>query len=452
MAPDLTEKRFESDIESWLLNQGGYVPGNQRYYMKDKAVDLSEMIAFLSATQPKEWARYNRTYPGDAEKMLYRRFQDEVESKGLISVLRNGVKDRGITLRFAYFAPASSLNEELIRKYEKNILSCHRQFAYSLQNHNTVDMVLSLNGIPIAALELKNQFTGQSVENSKLQFMNSRDPRELVFQFNKRVLVYFAVDLTEVWMATRLDREKTRFLPFNQGSGGAGEVGGAGNPQNADGYATAYLWEKVLQRDHLLALLQRYIRLEKDRGGDRNKDKLVFPRYHQMDVVEKLTADVKQRGSGHNYLIQHSAGSGKSNSIAWLCYRLTSLHDKEDREIFNSVFVVTDRRILNRQLQDTVTGFEHKPGMIVTITDKTPSSALKEAIDDGKKIIITTLHRFPIICNQVNEQKGRRFAVIVDEAHSSQTGTSARKLTETLADTEQALNELAQIEGKSEGT
>ncbi len=448
--PDISEKRFESDIENWLLTQGGYVRGNQLYYLKDKALDLSEMIAFLAATQPREWERYKRTYLDDAEKMMYRRFQDEVEAKGLVSVLRNGVKDRGITLRFAYFAPSSALNEDLVAKYSRNILTCHRQFAYSAESHNTVDMVLSINGIPIVALELKNQFTGQSVENGKLQFMHSRDPKELLFQFNKRILVYFAADLTEVWMTTRLEKGDTRFLPFNQGGGGAGEVGGAGNPANPDGYATSYLWEKALNRDALLSLLQRYFSLERDKGADRKKDKLVFPRYHQMDVVEKLTEDVRARGSGKNYLVQHSAGSGKSNSIAWLAYRLASLHDAEDRELFNSVFVVTDRRVLNRQLQDTVTGFEHKPGLIVTITDKNPSTDLLDAIHDGRKIIITTLHRFPIICEQVDEQKGRRFAVIVDEAHSSQTGTSARKLKETLADTEEALKELAEIEGRSE--
>ncbi len=450
MAPVLNEKRFESDIEDYLLTKGGYYRGEQQFYLKGKAVDLSVMVAFISNTQHKEWERYQRTYLGDAEKMLYKRFQEEVESKGLVSVLRKGIKDRGITLRFAYFAPASALNPDLMDKYHQNILMCHRQFAYSQDHHNTVDMVLTLNGIPIAALELKNQFTGQSVEDGKLQFMRNRDPKELIFQFNKRVLVYFVADLTEVWMTTRLNKDKTLFLPFNQGSRGAGEVGGAGNPANPAGYATSYLWEKVLQRDALLAILQRYISVEKGSGSDRKKDKLIFPRYHQLDVVEKLVEDARQNGSGRNYLIQHSAGSGKSNSIAWLCYRLATLHDSEDKELYNSVFVVTDRRVLNRQLQETVLGFEHKDGLVTTITDKNPSADLRDAINDGKKIIITTLHRFPIICEQVEGQKGKRFAVIVDEAHSSQSGTSARKLKETLADTEEALREYAHIEGLEE--
>lgn len=449
MSLNLREQQFEKDIEAFLLQEGGYLPGNQAYYLKDKALDLSELIAFISNTQPKEWARYERTYQGRADEMLYRRFQEQVDEKGLLSVLRNGIKDRGITLRFAYFAPASSKNQDLVEKYRKNLLTCHRQFAYSLDNHNTIDMVLSLNGIPIVTLELKNQFTGQSVENGKLQYA-SRDPRELVFQFNKRALVHFTADLTEVHMTTRLARQKTKFLPFNQGSGGAGEVGGAGNPPNPEGYATSYLWETVLKRDSLLAMLQRYLSLEVEQGKHWRTGKLLFPRYHQWDVVEKLTADVYQHGSGKNYLIQHSAGSGKSNSIAWLTYRLSSLHNKQDQELFHSVFVVTDRRVLNRQLQETILGFDHKPGLITTITDRNHSSDLRDAINDGKRIIITTLHRFPLIVEQVQHQKGKRFAVIVDEAHSSQSGIAARTLRETLADTEQALKEFAEIENLAE--
>lgn len=449
--PDLSEKRFESDIESYLLTEGGFLPGNQAYYHKDKAIDLSELIAFIHATQPKQWARYERNYPapGQAEAKLYQRFQDEVTAKGLIHVLRNGVKDRGITLKFVYFKPPSDLNPDLVDKYNKNILVCHRQFAYSTENNNTIDMVLSVNGIPIVALELKNQFTNQSVEQGMQQYIR-RDPRELLFQFNKRILVYFTADLNQVYMTTKLARQKTFFLPFNQGSGGAGEVGGAGNAPNPHGHPSSYLWEKVLERHNLLAMLQRYISLEKDKGNDRRKDKLLFPRYQQWDVVEKLTADVYAQGSGGNYLIQHSAGSGKSYSIAWLAYRLATLHDSQDEEIFHSVFVITDRRVLNSQLQETVTGFEHEAGMIVTITNKTPSSKLLEAIHDGRRIIMTTLHRFPVIQEQVRKQTGKRFAVIVDEAHSSQTGTSAQRLRETLADTEEALKELAEIEGKSE--
>lgn len=456
---DLSEKNFESDIEKYLLSEeGGYIKGSQLNYDKKKTLNMPDMVSFIRATQPKEWERYERTYLGEAEKMLYKRFEEEVDSKGLIFVLRNGIKDRGITIRFAYFAPSSMLNEDLVNKYNKNIMTCTRQFAYSADSANTIDTVLSINGIPIVAIELKNQFTGQSVEDGKLQYIHDRDVRELIFNFNKRLLVYFTADLYEVWMTTRLEKESTYFLPFNQGSRGAGEVGGSGNPLNSDGYPTAYFWEKVLQKDRLLEILQKFINVEvknkevTENGKKVKKEtkKIIFPRYHQLDVVEKLMDHTYLNGSGHNYLIQHSAGSGKSNSIAWLTYRLSSLHDKDDRNIFDSVFVITDRRVLNKQLQDTVTGFEHKIGLIVTIKDETASTDLRDAINDGKKIIITTLHRFPIIYQEVDRHHGKRFAVIVDEAHSSQSGTSAKKLKEALADTEEALKEYAEITGKTE--
>ena len=454
---DTSEKRFEQDIETYLLSEeGGYIKGSMATYDKSKAIDMLLLKTFIENTQAKAWERFCKIYGADADKQLYKRFDEEVQAKGLIHVLRNGVKDRGIELKFCYFAPASGLNEDLVHKYNRNILTCTRQFYYSTLNNNSVDMVLSLNGIPIVAIELKNQLKGQCVENAKVQFMNNRDPKELLFNFNRRILVYFAADLYEVWMTTKLDREKTVFLPFNQGSNGAGNIGDAGNPtpENEDDYVTAYFWKNVLQKDALLALLQRYISVQiedktKIENGRRvtYKDvpKIIFPRYHQYDVVEKLIADVETHGAGKNYLIQHSAGSGKSNSIAWLTYRLATLHNAMEEDIFSSVFVVTDRRVLNRQLQSTVLGFDHKEGQIVTITDKDSSTALTSAIEDGKKIIITTLHRFPIIYKEVGAQRGKNFAVIVDEAHSSQSGNSAKKLKAVLADTDEAIKEYAEI-------
>lgn len=459
---DTSEKRFEQDIETYLLSEeGGYIKGSMATYDKSKAIDLHLLKNFIINTQPKAWERFCKLYGADADKQLYKRFDEEVQAKGLIHVLRNGVKDRGIELKFCYFAPASGLNEDLIHKYNSNILTCTRQFYYSTQNNNSVDMVLSLNGIPIVAIELKNQLKGQCVENAKVQFMHDRDPKELLFNFNRRILVYFAADLYEVWMTTKLDKEKTVFLPFNQGSNGAGNIGDAGNPtpENDDDYVTAYFWRNVLQKDALLALLQRYISVQiedktKIQNGRRvtYKDvpKIIFPRYHQYDVVEKLIANVAKHGAGKNYLIQHSAGSGKSNSIAWLTYRLATLHNSMEEDIFSSVFVVTDRRVLNRQLQSTVLGFDHKEGQIVTITDKDNSDALKTAIDDGKKVIITTLHRFPIIYKEVGAQHGKNFAIIVDEAHSSQSGNSAKKLKAVLADTDEAIKEYAEINELSE--
>lgn len=454
------EKNFEADIEQSLLHEGGYTQGNLLTYDPARAIDMPVLIRFIADTQPKVWAKYQSIYGEQAEKQLYKVFEENVENYGLIHVLRNGVKDRGIEIRFCYFEPASHLNDDLVDKYRKNILTETRQFFYSTENRNSIDMVLSLNGIPVVALELKNQLTGQSVADAKRQYMHDRDPKELLFQRNRRVLVCFCVDLYEAWMTTELKGEKTYFLPFNQGSNGAGNIGDGGNPANPNGYATAYLWEEVLRRDMLLALLQRYINYQATEQivlnpstGKQMKlvdTRLIFPRYHQLDVVEKLVHTTQACKEGRNFLIQHSAGSGKSNSIAWLCYRLASLHNAEDQEMFQSVFVITDRRVLNRQLQETVLSFDHKLGQIVTITDKDNSSVLKEAINDKKRIIITTLHRFPIIYKELDNHAGKRFAIIVDEAHSSQSGKSAEKLKAALADTDEALREMAAWEEKTE--
>ena len=451
------EKNFESDIESYLLSHG-YVKGNQDTYDKSKAIDMPVLISFIQATQPKMWQRYVNVYGEKAEKQLYNIFQQNVDQNGLVHVLRYGVKDRGMELRFAYFCPASNLNEELVQKYNSNVLTCTRQFSYSTQNRNTIDIVLSLNGIPVVALELKNQLTGQSVENAKRQFMYDRDPKEFCFKFNNRFLVYFCVDLYEVAMTTHLQGDKTYFLPFNQGSNGAGNIGDGGNPQCEDGYTTSYLWEYVLSPEMLLSIFQRYISKQTTESiSIQNKKKvtkkntfLIFPRYHQLDVVEKLVADTKKSKEGRNYLLQHSAGSGKSNEIAWLTYRLASLHNEEDKEMFQSVFVITDRRVLNKQLQNTILGFEHYEGQIATVTDRDNSSVLKDAINDKKRIIITTLHRFPIIYKELDNHKGKQFAIIVDEAHSSQSGKSAEKLKAALADTDETLKEWAEIDGKTE--
>ena len=486
---DLKEKNFEADIERYLITEGGYIKGNQDTYDKDRAIDMPVLISFIEKTQPKQWKRYVTKYGDKAEKQLYRVFQDDVSRYGLIYVLRKGISDVGINIRFCYFAPASMLNDELVANYDANILTVTRQFAYSKLNKNTIDMVLSLNGIPVVALELKNQITGQNVEDSKRQWRTDRDPKEPLFHFNNRILAYFGVDLYEVTLTTELKKEKTFFIPFNQGSNGAGEVGGAGNPEREDGgYVTAYLWEKVLRRDMLLSILQRYISRQEeeklkiiiDKHG-REKEvtetsvKIIFPRYHQLDVVEKLVADTYfanvlqsrckedarydlaadektkyyslKKPHGNNYLIQHSAGSGKSNSIAWLTYRLAGLQNAEMKNMFNSVFVITDRRVLNKQLQSTILGFDHIDGQIETITDSDNSEKLARIInDDNTRIVITTLHRFPVIYKELTSRSGKRYAIIVDEAHSSQSGKSAEKLKAALADKDEALQEYAEIE------
>ena len=440
------EKRFEQDIETYLLTEGGYAKGSQENYDKTRAIDMDQLLNFVQETQEKEWKRYVRNYGDDAPRKLFKRLNDEIESNGLLYVLRNGISDRGAKIKIAAFRSESALNEKVIHDYQANRWTVTRQFAYSTQNHNTLDMALSLNGVPIVALELKNQIKGQSVDNAKKQFMYDRNPRELCFQFNKRFLVYFAIDLYEAWMTTKLSGDETSFLPFNQGSNGAGQVGGAGNPANPEGYATAYVWEKVLQKDTLMNILQRYMHLD----INSSPAKLIFPRFHQLDVVEKLIHHARLSGSSHNYLVQHSAGSGKSNSIAWLAYRLASLHNEDDDNVFTSTIIVTDRRVLDRQLQDTIASFDHTAGLVETIGKNKTSKDLRDAINDGKKIIITTLQKFPVIFEEIEDNKGKNFAVIVDEAHSSQTGNSAKKLKAALADTEQALREYAELEGELE--
>ena len=455
---DYKEKRFEEDIENYLLAKGGYIKGDMTTYSRDKAIDMSKLIAFIKATQPQQWERYERNYKSDAEGKLYKRFNEEVETHGLIHVLRHGITDRGMKINLACFRPETSLNPDVIKLYGENILTCTRQFHYSTENNNSLDIALSLNGIPIVAIELKDQITGQCVGNAKAQFMYDRNPKELCFQFNKRFLVYFAVDLYEIDMTTQLKGKDTFFLPFNQGSNGAGNVGGVGNPENPDGYATSHLWESVLTKDVLMDIIQRYIHLSVEEtktvkdGKEVRKTtkKLIFPRYHQLDVVTKLLINVRVNGSGYNYLIQHSAGSGKSNSIAWLGYGLANAHNDKNESIFTSVIVVTDRRVLDSQLQDTISGFDHTKGIVETIGEGKTSKDLRNAINDGKKIIITTLQKFPMIYEEIDDNKGRRFAIIVDEAHSSQSGNSAKKLKAALADTEEALREYAEYEGKSE--
>lgn len=455
----INEKRFESDIEAFLISsEGGYQKGDDTYDPK-LGIYVNSLIGFIKETQPKEWERFENANQIDPVRKFCTAFNNACDMDGLIHVLRHGFKHRGIPFKICFFKPESTLNQTAIERYTANNVSCYRQWYYSADNNKSVDMVLVLNGIPVFALELKNQYTGQTADNAMHQWMYDRDPREICFQFNKRILAYFAVDHTDVWMATHLRGKETHFLPFNQGSNGPGRDGGKGNPVNPDGYPTAYLWEEVLQKDSMMDILQKFIHLqiveEKEHtlDGDEKvtkKKTLIFPRYHQLDVVRKMIADVYENGAGKNYLIQHSAGSGKSNSIAWTAYRLASLHDKDDKAIFSSVIVVTDRTVLDAQLQETISGFDHTLGVVETIDEKKSSKDLRDAINAGIRIIVTTLQKFPVIYQEVDEANGRNYAIIVDEAHSSQTGASAMKLKAALADTEDALREYAEIEGKLE--
>lgn len=462
--PD-NEKQFETDIESFLISQaGGWQKATDAGYRseasKGMALDLETLLTFVQTTQPITWQRFERQSKTDPQKKFYKAFQDAVDADGLIAVLRHGFRYRGMEFRVCYFKPESALNATANKNYRLNVCQCIRQWHYTHENKNSVDMMLAINGIPLVALELKNQLTGQSIDDAKMQWMSSRDPREDCFRLNRRILAFFAVDLYNAAITTELNGEKTYFLPFNQGSNGPGQDGGAGNPPTTDGdYVTSYLWKEVLQKDKLLDIIQKFISYQVAREQVRQKDgstrqiltrKVIFPRYHQLDVVRKLIAEVKENGPGHNYLIQHSAGSGKSNSIAWTAYRLASLHNEDSEPIFTSVFIVTDRTVLDSQLQNTVSGFDHTLGSVVNIDEKKNSTDLLQAIRDGRRIIITTLQKFPVIYKEVGSTEGKSFAVIVDEAHSSQTGTSAMKLKTALADTSDALKEYAELEGKAE--
>lgn len=436
MAIDPTEKGFEANIEDSLIESGYLqrkITGQSLEQFKEYAVDTEILFRFLENTQPKALERLQKVYKEQYKAKIIDRLHKELDKRGMIDVIRHGIKDYGVTLKLAYNKPVSNMNQMLIDLYEENIFTVSRQVYYSSQNNNSIDMMASLNGLPIIVMELKNQLTGQTVEDSKRQFRNDRDPRELLFQFKKRAIVFFAVDTDEVYMTTRLNADKTFFLPFNRG-----DNGGKGNPVVYGDYRTSYLWKDILQKDSLLDILFRFVYVEldevKDSTGEiiEKKETVIFPRYHQLDVVRKVEADVKEKGIGNNYLIQHSAGSGKTNSISWLAHRLAKLHDENDTAVFNSVIVITDRRVLDKQLQDAVYQLEHKAGMVEKI-DK-DSAQLAAAISSGTRIIITTLQKFPFIMEKVGDFTRGKYAIIIDEAHSSQGGKASTAMTNILSD------------------
>lgn len=429
-----TEQAFEDAIEAVLL-ESGYVKGHPADYHKEMAVDTRQLMAFLRQSQPQKLQRLAQLHGAEFETKLLQRLHKELDLRGALEVIRNGFTDNGVMLDLAYFKPETALNAQTEHDYRQNILSVTRQVQYSTKHTNSLDMVLFINGLPVATVELKNQFTNQSTQHARRQYIEDRDPRELLFQPNKRSLVHFAVDTDEVYSTTKIDKEKTVFLPFN-----VGHENGAGNPPNPHGHQTAYLWEQVWQRDSWLDIIGKFIHVQKEeyrqKGTTYKKERVIFPRFHQLEVVRRLAADAKTKGAGQNYLIQHSAGSGKSNSIAWLAYRLFSLHTATDAKVFNSVIVITDRRVLDKQLQDTIYQFDHKGGVVVRI-DK-DSGQLGKALRSGNSIIITTLQKFPFVAvlDEVKNLPDRTYAVIVDEAHSSQGGEATKKLKELLAETD----------------
>ncbi|MBI3090679.1 MAG: type I restriction endonuclease subunit R [Candidatus Tectomicrobia bacterium] len=428
-----TEAAFESAIEEYLVSSGGYAKGERDAFDRERCIDLKVFLAFVLETQPKEWEYLKNLQKEKAEATLLEDLCRALDSEhvGCLKVLRHGFKCFGKLFRAAYFAPASGMNPETQRLYAANRLTITRQLRYSNRHGNTLDVVLSLNGIPIVTAELKNPMTGQTWRNAAHQYQHDRDPADLIFQFKRRALVHFAVDPDEVSMTTRLSGRSTHFLPFNKGC-----AGGAGNPENPKGWRTAYLWEEVLERHSLLDILGRFIHLqieEKRLGGKRvRRESMIFPRHHQLDCVRRLVSQARQAGAGVNYLVQHSTGSGKSNSIAWLAHRLASLYDERDEKVFDSVIVVTDRVVLDQQLQNTIYQFEHKQGVVRKID--ADSAQLAQALAVGVPIVITTLQKFPFVTEKIGDLPKRRYAVIIDEAHSSQGGETATELKGVLAE------------------
>ena len=425
--PTYREINFEDHIEQHL-NQSGYRSLQSAIYNRSLCLIRDETLQFIRDTQLKEYQRLERQYGADTPVKLLDRVSKQIERRGVLDVLRNGVKDRGCSFDLTYFQPSSGMNPEHQRLYAQNQFSLIRQLHYSQRNENSLDMVLFLNGLPLVTMELKNSLTGQVVTDAEKQYRTDRDPREPLFQF-KRCLVHFAVGNEKVSMTTHLQEDGTRFFPFNKD---------IENPVNPDGHKTAYLWEDILHPDNLIELINNFIHEQEttekvynpkiDAVEDVKHRVLVFPRYHQLDVIRKLKAAIVAEDVGHNYLIQHTTGSGKSNSIAWLAHLLTHLYRSptETNRIFASIIVVTDRRVLDKQLQETIKQVAQVDGVVHPV-DAT-SAQLRGYLESGKDIIISTIQKFSVIAEEIGKLKSKTFAVIIDEAHSSQSGESARNL------------------------
>ena len=455
-----TEAAFETVIEAHLL-RNGYVPIAGAGFDRERAIFPDTFLAFIRETQPQEWSRLEALHGNRTGEQILGDLCKWMDIHGSLATLRHRFKCYGRTLHAAYFKAAHQLNPQLEARYAANRLGLTRQLRFSPRSEKSLDVTLSLNGIPVATLELKNPLTGQRVEDARRQYQQHRDPREPIFAFKRRALVHFAVDTESVLMTTRLAGAATHFLPFNRGCDGA-----AGNPPDPAGrtYRTAYLWEEVLGRDSLLDLLARFIHLQTgekrdDQGRKVKTESMIFPRYHQLEAVRMLVDAARSEGVGRNHLVEHSAGSGKSNTIGWLTHRLASLHDATNQRVFDSVIVVTDRVVLDQQLQDTIYQFEHKRGVVQRIDAS--SRQLAEALDNAVSVIITTLQKFPFVSRQLlkmAEERGttgtgtlptRRCAVIVDEAHSSQGGETATDLKEVLGG--EGLREEARQRAAEEG-
>ena len=425
------ENAFETEIAEWLIEHGGYTAGTPDHFDPRMGLDTAELWEFIGATQAEDWHRLRMLLGGsadDAQRAFKTRLAKELDARGTVDVLRRGVVDHGVTIRLAYFRPAHGLTPALVDLYNANRLTVTRQLPYEATSGKTLDLALFVNGLPVATAEIKNPITGQGVENAKAQYRMDRDPANVTLA--RRAVVHFALDPELVAMTTRLAGASTEFLPFNRG-----RDHGAGNPANPGRHRTAYLWQDVWVRDNWLDVLQRFVHAEsaatpkgsRSRGRNAKKLKVIFPRYHQWDAVRRLEAAARAEGPGHDYLVEHSAGSGKSNTIAWLAHRLATLHDAANDPVFDKVVVITDRNVLDKQLQDTIYQFDHAHGVVQKI-DKDSGQLAAALAGAQARIIITTLQKFPVVMQRGLDLPNRRYAVIVDEAHSSQGGESVTDL------------------------
>ena len=455
----VSEKEYQKFLIERLEKDNDFVVRKATNFDRYYAVDREMLFKFLNDTQPDTMDYLRKIYKDDLEETIVSFINAETtKTRGsLIEVLKHGIELSNQKIELMYTKPATTFNPELTKKYGQNIFSVMEEVWAS--DKERIDVVIFLNGLAIMAFELKCNAAGQSYQDAIYQFRTDRNPKTRLFRFKAGTLVNFAMDLEEVYMTTKLDGQATFFLPFNMGNGN-GVTAGAGNPVFEDKYSVSYMWEDILTKDTILDLISKFIfvevkeKVDEENGKVKRSENLIFPRYHQLDVIRKILADVRENGTAQNYLIQHSAGSGKTNSIAWLAHRLTSLHDAHNKIIFDNVVIVTDRVVVDRQLQKAIMGMEHKAGLIRVMDDKCVSADLAIALNGNTKIIATTIQKFPYIVDSVANLKNKRFAVIIDEAHSSTAGKDMAAITMTLGsgeDTEADVEDMISSEIKRNG-
>ena len=433
----LSEKQYQHEIMDYLQSVNGYRIRNAAAFDRYYAMDREMLFEFLNKSQPDIMAELYKIFKTDTESTIVSVINETVTASksSLVETLKGGIEISNRHLDLMYTKPATTFNKTLNQRYDDNIFSVMEEVWAS--DDERIDLVIFLNGIAIMSFELKCNAAGQSYQDAILQYRTSRDPKTRLFRFKAGCIVNFAMDLNEVYMATKLDGNATTFLPFNMGNG-EGVNAGAGNPMFQDRYSVSYMWEDILTKDTLLDLISKFIFIERKEevdeatGKKKHSETLIFPRYHQLDLIRKLLASVQEHGTELNYLIEHSAGSGKTNSIAWLTYRLASLHDANNQIIFDNIIIVTDRVVVDRQLQRAILGMDHKAGLIRVMDDKCTSADLAYELTHNTKIIATTIQKFPYIVDTVADLKDKRFAVIIDEAHSSTAGKDMQAVTQAL--------------------